>query len=106
MYFFMNLNLSICYYYLYSYYMNIFTQCHVIGHLIELPHFKHVRGTDCRARLNCRVCGKKSSAYCVTCSVDPPTGKAYADPANLFPICNPTVGRSCFLDHCSHNYNF
>jgi hypothetical protein len=46
----------------------LLSQEHHLMPLSSLERYQHLHGTNSRAKRSCRVCHKKASYYCVTCS--------------------------------------
>ena len=66
---------------------------HKLSHLVDLDHFAHVRGTNSRARLKCRVCKGNTGFFCLNCTPN------IEDFKTIYAVCNVSTGRSCFLEH-------
>jgi hypothetical protein len=66
---------------------------HVLWPLIECERFESRRGTNTRAKLNCKVCNRRASSYCRTCK---------ETMGMTIPICGSGTGRNCFVRHCNY----
>jgi hypothetical protein len=70
---------------------------HQLGNLIDLPMYERIRGDPHkRARRRCKVCGEKTSFYCMQCSNT-------HDPNNPELVCLCPATTTCFVTYSHSN---